>query len=104
MADRAEDRRLGVQSTAILFGEMDVAIVSGLMLVLLVGLLLVGQSAELGIWFRIGLAAAALVALRQHILIRKRQPQDCLRAFANNAWFGGAIFVGILLDYLFGAV
>jgi 4-hydroxybenzoate polyprenyltransferase len=101
MADRAEDRRLGVQSTAILFGEMDVAMLAGLMLVLLGGLSLVGQRAELGLWFWIGLTAAALFGLRQIYLIRNRNPADCLRAFAINAWFGGAIFAGILLDYLF---
>jgi 4-hydroxybenzoate polyprenyltransferase len=101
MADREDDIRLGVQSTAILFGEMDVAIIAGLKLVLLGGLLLLGQDAGLGLWFRIGLVAAALLGLRQLWLIHRRDPADCLRAFANNAWFGGAIFVGIALDYLF---
>jgi 4-hydroxybenzoate polyprenyltransferase len=103
MADRVDDLKLGVQSTAILFGELDIAIIAGLKLVLLAGMLLLGQDAELGLWFRIGLGAAALLGLRQLWLIRRREPADCLRAFANNAWFGGAIFVGIALDYLFRA-
>jgi 4-hydroxybenzoate polyprenyltransferase len=101
MADRDDDLRLGVQSTAILFGEMDIAIIAGLKLVLLGGMLLLGQDAELGLWFVIGLAAAALFGFRQLWLIRRRDPADCLRAFANNAWFGGAIFAGIVLDYVF---
>ncbi len=101
MADREDDLKLGVQSTAILFGEMDVAIVAGLQAVLLLGLLLVGQSADLGLWFWLGLLAAAGFGLRQHWLIRERDPASCLSAFWNNAWFGGAVFVGILLDYLF---
>jgi 4-hydroxybenzoate polyprenyltransferase len=101
MADRKDDLRLGVQSTAILFGEMDIAIIAGLELVLLAGLLLLGEGVGLGLWFRIGLVAALLFALHQLWLIRRRDPAACLRAFGNNAWFGGAIFVGIALDYVF---
>jgi 4-hydroxybenzoate polyprenyltransferase len=103
MADRDDDRRLGVQSTAILFGDMDVAIIFGLELILFAGLFLVGQRAGLGPWYGLGLVAAAAFALRQLYLIRERRGQECLRAFTNNAWFGGAVFAGILLDYLFAA-
>lgn len=103
MSDREDDLKVGIQSTAILFGEMDIAIVAGLQAVLLIGLLLLGQSAELGLWFLIGLVAAACFALRQLYLIRNRDPADCLRAFWNNVWFGGAIFAGIALDYIFRA-
>lgn len=101
MSDRDDDLKLGIQSTAILFGEMDIAIIAGLKLVLLAGLLLLGRSAELGTWFLVGLAAAVLFSLRQLYLIRRRQPAECLQAFWNNAWFGGAIFAGIALDYIF---
>ena len=80
---------------------MDVAILAGLKLVLLGGLLLLGKSADLGLWFVLGLAAAAAFSLRQLYLIRNRDPDDCLRAFWNNAWFGGAVFAGIVLDYVF---
>lgn len=101
MSDREEDLKLGIQSTAILFGEMDVAIIAGLEAVLLAGLGLVGHSAGLGLWFWIGLIAAAGFGLRQLWLIRGRDSTDCLAAFWNNAWFGGAVFAGILLDYVF---
>ena len=93
--------KAGVESTAILFGEMDIAIIAGLKVVLLAGLVLLGREAGLGLWFGVGLGAAGLCGLRQLWLIRRREPAECLRAFANNAWFGGAIFVGIALDYLF---
>ena len=103
MSDRDDDLKLGIHSTAIWFGEMDVAIVAGLQLVLLGGLMLVGRSAELGLWFLIGIAGAAAFGLRQLWLIRRRDPEKCLRAFWNNAWFGGAIFAGIVLDYIFAS-
>jgi 4-hydroxybenzoate polyprenyltransferase len=103
MVDRDDDRRIGVQSTAILFGEMDVAIVAGLEVILFAGLFLVGQRAGLGLWYGLGLLSAAGFALRQLYLIRDREAGDCLRAFTNHAWFGGAVFVGIALDYLFRA-
>jgi 4-hydroxybenzoate polyprenyltransferase len=101
MSDREDDLKLGIQSTAILFGEMDIAIIAGLKLVLFAGLLLLGRSAELGSWFLVGLAAAVLFSLRQLYLIRHRRADQCLQAFWNNAWFGGAIFAGIALDYIF---
>jgi 4-hydroxybenzoate polyprenyltransferase len=101
MSDREDDLKVGIHSTAILFGEMDVAIIAALQLVLLGGLGLVGRDAELGLWFLVGLAAAAGFGLRQLWLIRRRDPDDCLRAFWNNSWFGGAIFAGIVLDYIF---
>lgn len=101
MTDREDDLKIGVKSTAILFGEMDVAIIAGLQLTLLFGFLLLAKTAELGFWFFAGLATAAACGLRQLILIRRRDPTDCLRAFYNNFWFGGAIFAGILLNYVF---
>jgi 4-hydroxybenzoate polyprenyltransferase len=101
MVDRDDDLEVGVRSTAIFFGEMDVAVVAGLELVLLAGLGLLGHDAGLGRWFWIGLTAAAGFALRQYLLIRGREPAACLTAFRNNAWFGGAIFAGMLLDYVF---
>ena len=101
MADREGDLKLGIQSTAILFGEMDIAIIAVLKVVLLGGLVLLGREVGLGLWFGIGLGAAALLDLRQLWLIRGRNPDGCLRAFANNAWFGGAVFAGIVLDYIF---
>jgi len=103
MSDREDDLKVGIQSTAILFGEMDIAIIAGLQALLLFGLWLLGGSAELGLWFVLGLMAAAGFALRQLYLIRHRAADDCLRAFWNNVWFGGAVFVGIALDYIFSA-
>ena len=79
MADREDDLRIGVNSTAILFGEADVFIISILQVVLLLSLLLVGEVAALGMWYRLSLLVAALFMLYQYGLIRNREPQKCHR-------------------------
>jgi 4-hydroxybenzoate polyprenyltransferase len=101
MVDRQDDLRIGVKSTAILFGEADRMIIGALQLTLLVGLFLVGERAGLGGWYNAGLAVAGVLALYQQWLIRDRHPQSCFRAFLNNHPFGGAVFAGILLHYTF---
>ncbi|HEX7081194.1 MAG TPA: 4-hydroxybenzoate octaprenyltransferase [Gammaproteobacteria bacterium] len=101
MVDREDDLRIGVNSTAILFGDMDRAFIAGLQALFFASMLLVGRSAELGPWYYGGLGLAALLALYQLYLIRHREPEGCFRAFLNNAWLGGCVFLGILLDYVF---
>ena len=101
MADREDDLKAGVRSTATLFGELDRTLVGGLQLLLLLALLLAGAGAGLGAWYYGGIVLAASVAIYQQYLIRDRDPERCLRAFRTNAWLGGWVFTGILLDYLF---
>ncbi len=98
MADREDDLRIGVRSTAILFGSADVFLIGLLQVVLLVGLVLAGRSSGLGAWYFGGVAIGAVLLLRQHRMIRDRQPDNCIRAFLANQVFGAAIFTGILLD------
>ncbi len=100
MADREDDLRLGVKSSAILFGEADRMITGILQLLLLWSLWLVGREAGLGLWYWLGLAVAACFALYQQYLIVERRPAACFRAFLNNHWFGAAVFAGVFLDYL----
>lgn len=101
MADREDDLKAGVRSTAILFGELDRALVGGLQVLFFLALLFAGVGADLGIWYYGGIGLAAALALYQQYLIGERQAEHCLRAFLSNAWFGGWVFAGIMLDYLF---
>ena len=101
MADRNDDLKIGVRSTAILFGDLDRVFVAGLQVLLLVSLCLVGRTADTGPWFYGGVAAAAGFGIYQQVLIKDRDAGRCVRAFLNNAWFGAAVFAGIALDYLF---
>jgi 4-hydroxybenzoate polyprenyltransferase len=101
MTDRPDDVKLGVRSTAVLFGELDRLFIAGMQALLLASLALVGRSAEMGPWYYGGLAAGALFFAYQAYMIRERDIVQSFRAFLNNAWFGGAVFGGILLDYTF---
>jgi 4-hydroxybenzoate polyprenyltransferase len=101
MADRADDIKVGIKSTAILFGSADVFIVTLLQITLVLALALMGAAAQLGSWFMAFLAIAASLLVFQRMLIKNRQPEQCFRAFMNHHYFGATIFAGIALDYLF---
>lgn len=98
MADREEDIKIGVNSTAIWLGEMDRAFLAGSQLLLLFSLVLVGRNAELGFWYYAGLSLATVLGGYQQYLIRERASEACFQAFLNNAWLGGVVFAGIALD------
>ena len=102
MADRADDLKIGVKSTAILFGPLDKKIIGAIQAMLIMALLLIGQRAELSGFYYTGVTAAAVFALWQQYLIKDRHPKKCFQAFLNNNWFGMAIFIGVVLDYQFG--
>ncbi len=101
MVDRRDDIKIGVKSTAILFGAMDKTIIGVLQGLLLLNLVLVGTRLELGGAYYVGLLFALGFALYEQYLIRKREPEKCFQAFLNNNWFGAAVFAGILLNYTF---
>lgn len=103
MTDREDDRRIGVKSTAILFGDLDRVFLAGFQLLLLATLVLVGRNAGLGVWYYGGVAAAGAFCLYQALLVKDRDGVLAFRAFLNNAWLGGAVFAGIALDYTFRA-
>ena len=99
MTDRADDLKIGVKSTAILFGDADRVIIATLQGVALLCLLLAGQRFELGLYYNLGLLVAAACFAWEFHLTRRREPQACFQAFLHNHWAGLAIFVGIILDY-----
>lgn len=101
MADREEDLRIGVKSTAILFGKTDIFIITLLQVVLLLAIILIGGVAKLGSWYMLGVGAVFILMVYQRLLIRHRDPGHCLRAFQNNRYVGAALFAGIALDYTF---
>ena len=99
MVDRDDDVRIGVQSSAILFGDLDRLMLAVMQLMVLYTLLLVGRELHFGIGYRVGLIAGACLFVWQQWLIRGRDRDACLLAFQNNNYFGMAIFIGLLLEY-----
>ncbi len=101
MADREDDLKIGVKSSAILFGRYDRRLIAAIQVLMLGVLGWVGRLSGLDGWYGLGLIAAAGLAVYQQWLIRDRRPDRCIRAFLNNHWLGMVVFLGIVLDYMF---
>jgi len=100
MVDQADDARLGIHSTAILFGSYAKLITGFLQLSVLFLLGLVGHLFALGDFFYFSILAAAVLFIRQQLLIRNKEPEACLKAFLENNYIGGIIFLGIVVNGL----
>lgn len=100
MADREEDLKIGVKSTAIIFAENDRLIIALLQSAFLLGMVLVGTMIQAGLYFYLGILVAGLFSSWQQYLMKEREKNACFQAFLNNNWVGMSIFVGLLLDYL----
>jgi 4-hydroxybenzoate polyprenyltransferase len=99
MVDRDDDIRIGVRSSAILFGRADVAAVMFCYGAHLSLLLVVGSVIQARWPFYLGWAAALGCVVYHYLLIRSRAREDCFRAFRHNQWVGLAVFAGVALDY-----
>lgn len=100
MADRMDDLKIGVKSTAILFGDADKVIIGILQVMMLCAFYLIGEQSQFGWEYQISLLIAAILMLYHQYLIRFRQPAQCISAFLNNNWIGLVIFVGIFISYI----
>jgi 4-hydroxybenzoate polyprenyltransferase len=101
MVDRDDDLKIGVRSTAILFGDSDRHVIAALQIMTLVSLYFVGRIIGLSAWYTAGLVGGACFFIYQLWLIRDRSREGCMRAFLNNNYFGMAVFIGVLLEYQF---
>ena len=101
MVDRADDLKVGMKSTAILFGDVDLFVIAGLQALMLLALILVGLLANLGFWYYASVFIAGGLMTYHLWLARDRQPAGCFAAFLHNHHIGLVIFIGILLHYTF---
>ncbi len=104
MVDYDDDIKIGVKSTAILFGNQDRLIIAAIQVLLIFNLLLIGHRAELSGFYYLGVAAASVFAGYQQYLIKDRKRELCFEAFLNNNWFGLVLFAGVFLDYQFADI
>ena len=100
MVDREDDLKIGIRSSAILFGRFDVVAVMVCYVVMLSLLALVGSLLHLKWPYYLGLLVAAGIALYHYTLIRERERANCLKAFLHNNWLGAVVFLGVLMSYL----
>jgi 4-hydroxybenzoate polyprenyltransferase len=99
MVDRKDDIKIGVKSTAILFGTSDRTIIGILQIFVLLALISVGTQVELRYWYFCSLFLVALFFIYQQLLIYARKPRDCFDAFLNNNYVGLIILLGIAASY-----
>lgn len=100
MVDRDDDLKIGVKSTAILFAEKDRLMVGLLQCSALLLLVLLGWIETLPWIYFIGLLVVLYLFIKQQILIRDRKREACFKAFQNNNYVGGVIFIALFLSYL----
>lgn len=100
MVDREDDLKIGVKSSAILFGRFCAWIIAAIQAAMLAALVWVGQLAGLGGWYWLALAVVAGLAVYQQFLIRSQDKTAYFQAFLNNNWVGAVVFLGIALDLL----
>jgi len=98
MADRDEDLKIGVKSTAILFAKYDQIFITLLQVLLMIVFIKIGNLFDLGTFFDISLIIILLFMIYHQFLIKKRQKMDYFKAFINNHFIGLILFFGIFLS------
>ena len=101
LTDKPDDLKIGVKSTAILFGEKNRLIIAIFQLLMLVTLVTIGALSNLGSIYYLALLVATIFILYQQYLLSESETANGLRAFLNNNWVGLVIFMGIVLDYAY---
>ena len=98
MVDRKDDVRVGIKSTAILFGDLDLFWIGVLQGLTLLALVVTGDAFKLGMIYFSGVLTVGLLFIYQQIIARHRQPEACFKAFRNNQWVGVVLFIAIVVD------
>jgi 4-hydroxybenzoate polyprenyltransferase len=99
LVDKEDDLKIGVKSTAILFGHQEREIIGALQLMMLGLLVFIGEQQGLGGFYYFGLAVAGVLFVYQQRLIFNRQKDKCFTAFLNNNYVGMVIFIGLVLEF-----
>ena len=99
MVDRDDDIKIGVKSTAILFGSADRAIIAFLQILVIFTFCLIGEQLLMGQFYFLSIVVASVLFVYQQHLIRHRDRDACFQAFLNNNWVGMVVFLGVVLDF-----
>ena len=99
IADRSDDLKIGIKSSAILFGRFDLSVVAAIQAIVITLLAIIGWQNGRGIVYFAGLVAAIGFVVYQLWLARDRDPKRCIRAFLNNKWLGMTVFAALVIDF-----
>lgn len=99
MVDKEDDLKIGIKSTAILFGDKEREIMAVLQIIIMLLMIQIGRLQNLSWIYYVTLACASLFFVYQQKLIFHRDKQSCFKAFLNSNWFGLTIFVGLVLEF-----
>ena len=99
MVDKEDDLKIGIKSTAILFGEYDKIIIGLLQISTLILLLSIGKLENLGWLYYLSLIIVGILFLRQQKQIKDRNTDACFNAFLDNNYVGLVVFSGLFLTY-----
>jgi 4-hydroxybenzoate polyprenyltransferase len=100
MADRDEDLKVGVKSTAILFAKYDQIIITLLQILLIVVFVLIGNTFDLGLIYDFSLVVILFFMIYHQLLLKKRQKEEYFKAFLSNNFIGMTVFLGIFLSVI----
>ena len=100
MADREEDLKIGVKSTAVLFAKFDKLIIGILQICLFFLLLKISEIFNLAIFYDISLILTAFLMIYHQKMIKNREKTACFQAFLHNNFIGMVIFIGIALSLI----
>ena len=100
MADKKDDNKIGVQSSAIFFGDNDIKISKNLHYLVIVVFLLIGLLNNFNLFFYFFILLSCLCIIYQNLLVSNRIPYQCISAFENNNIFGLIVTFGLIFNYL----
>ncbi|MGJ8664438.1 MAG: UbiA family prenyltransferase, partial [Marinicella sp.] len=100
MVDRKDDLKIGIKSTAILFGDLDKVIIGIIQLMTVLALFLFGKQAEFTAPYYLAVITVIWLFVYQQFQIISRDEERCFKAFLHNNWVGIIIFLGIFTHFL----
>ncbi len=99
MVDRDDDMKIGVKSSALVFGKYDVLAIMLCYIIMLGLLATVGRYMDFGAYYFTGLVVVFCLGLWQYQMIKQRNKADCFKAFLRNHWIGCVVFLGLIAEY-----
>jgi 4-hydroxybenzoate polyprenyltransferase len=100
MVDRDDDIKIGIKTTALLFGDYDVIAVMICYFIFIVLMTAIGAHLNFMWPYWLGLAIATGIAFYHFTLIRNRGRMACFKAFLHNNWLGAAVFAGTVAQFI----